>query len=256
MVSTVANAKGPFGLAAVVGMLALSTAVNSPLNWMLLAVAVGGTWLGTTFVLKGPLEGRDWPRVALSYWVLPGGVALGGGLWLQLVLGDDLRWVGLATTGLLLAVTWYLQCSHIGGRSWMSIQPNLCIHLVSYAVAFALFVTIKQLHLPAPLHLLALGVTSALLVLEIFRDMRVGAGRLALYAGAVALFMTEGAWGLTFWSIGAVTFGLILLLIYYTVAGIAHRHLAGGLTRWTAFEFIAVALVGIAMIYGSRQWIG
>ncbi|MBM2826544.1 MAG: hypothetical protein HW403_608 [Dehalococcoidia bacterium] len=243
-------------VAAVVGILALSTAVKSPFTWVLLALAVCGVWLGTTVLLRERLEGRGWPQRSISYWVLPGGVALGGGLWLHLVVGDDLKWVSLAAIGVLLGVTWRLQRMQAGARSWLLIQPNLCLHLVSYAVAFGLFVTIKQLHLSPVLHLLALGITSALLVLEIFRDMQVEAWRLALYAGAVAFFMTEGAWGLTFWSIGAVTFGLVLLLIYYTVAGIAHRHLAGALTRWTAFEFIAVALVGIAMIYGSQQWIG
>jgi len=172
---------------------------------------------------------------------------------------------GLALIGLLLSLI-------IVGE-WHTIDHNdgiarLGLNLIAYLVALALYVGIYK-EVRSPLSAVATLVVSGLLALDLLRVgendelsrpssngvplRREGSsgdtGRTWLCALVAGLAMGEAAWALNYWQISGLRGGMLLLLIFYVITGLAQQGLLGRLTRWVLVEFAIVAVIGLILLY-------
>jgi hypothetical protein len=61
--------------------------------------------------------------------------------------------------------------------------------------------------------------------------------------------MGEVAWALNHLSLGDAAAGILFLLVFYVVSGLALQHLRERLVRRVMVEFIVVSLFGIGLLY-------
>lgn len=152
---------------------------------------------------------------------------------------------GLALIGFLLSLI-------IVGE-WHTIDHNdgiarLGLNTITYLVALALYMGIYK-EVRGPLSAVAIMVVSTLLALDLLRVGRNEAGRTWLCALVAGLIMGEAAWALNYWRISGLRGGMLLLLIFYVITGLAQQGLSSRLTRWVLVEFATVAVVGLIALY-------
>ncbi len=70
-----------------------------------------------------------------------------------------------------------------------------------------------------------------------------------LFAAIIALSLGQITWALNYWRIGALTAGLLLLLIFYVLVGLAQQQLLGKLSRRALWEFGSVAVAALLIIF-------
>jgi hypothetical protein len=61
--------------------------------------------------------------------------------------------------------------------------------------------------------------------------------------------MGQITWALNYWRTNTLTVGLLLLLIFYVLTGLAQQHLLHKLSRRSLWEFGGVALVALLVIF-------
>ena len=122
------------------------------------------------------------------------------------------------------------------------------LNLLTYGTVLLLFLVVYRQRARSLLSAtLVVGITT-LLAMELLR----GTGRplrsVALYALVVGLVLGEATWALNYWQISGLTGGLLLLLGFYLLVGLAHQGLLRRLTRRVLLEFGAVAAVSLVLI--------
>jgi hypothetical protein len=78
--------------------------------------------------------------------------------------------------------------------------------------------------------------------------MEAAPGHKAMLAAAVGLILGESSWAMNYWRISAWSGGILLMLIFYVMTGLAQQHLQGKLSRRVLVEFLVVAIGGIAVL--------
>jgi hypothetical protein len=92
----------------------------------------------------------------------------------------------------------------------------------------------------------------SLLALELLRGVHQHLRLTGLYALITGLALGEVTWALNYWTVGRLTGGLLLLLIFYLVTGLSREGLLRRLNRRVLVEFALAALVGLGLIMKYR----
>src|SRR4029079_17128666 len=98
------------------------------------------------------------------------------------------------------------------------------------------------------------GLAAGLLAVAILRSHGTAPDRSRLHAALVALVLAQAGAGVSYWSAPALVGGALLLLIFYTLAGLSEAILEGGLDRRVVLEYGVVAAVGMALILSTAPW--
>jgi len=190
---------------------------------------------------------------------------------------------GLALIGLLLSLIIIGEWCTIDHNDGVA---RLGLNLIAYLVALALYIAIYKEE-RGPLSAVAALAVSGLLALDLLRvgddelsrpssngipfgpsalslrrtlePLRAkplrresssgDTGRTWLCALVAGLAMGEAAWALNYWRISGLRGGMLLLLIFYVITGLAQQGLLGRLTRWVLVEFAIVAVAGLVFLY-------
>lgn len=235
--------------------LGLSLTLEQSTFWLLMPVLVGVVCLGSDSVLTShPRAFRQSLGDRLVLCILPGLLVLGAALFLRLVAGGYWLVGGLAATGLLLAGALLGQYRTLDPRDEGFPLARMTLNLASYLVAFSLYSASYDLRIPGLLWALGVGLASAMLSLELLRGNDPSMARLLLYAAVTGLVLGETAWSLDYWSLGGLKGGIFLLLLFYTMTGVAQTHFLGRLSRGVVLEFGLVTLAGLALLFTSLPW--
>lgn len=235
-------------------------AAELPWAWLFLALMAGIICAGTHVIILAHPGYRSLSTI--PYWILPVSIALGGALVLRLMASGYLLFLGSIITLTLLAMALVYQYHQHHSRYSFRGLARFLANLWTYLAAFLIFVAIRRLVTDLIPYSLGVGLSSALLAVELFRENMPSFGdqpsgtRYGTYAVTIGIIMGELAWGLHYWPVGSVAGGISLLLAYYLVGGIVQSHLLGRLTRGVAMEFLGVALLGAVILYGSQRWMG
>jgi len=233
------------------------TLFGSPLTLLvsqrwLMALLLGGlAATGTSAIVHAhpALPGRASGYYALTFWVLPGLLVILATLWLPWLASDPVWWAGgLVITGLLLWFVVLGEYHTIDPRDPHYELAHLWLNLVAYGVAFGFFVVIYQTRDRSAISATEVLLVSGLLAASLLRAGPAQAGRTWLFAGMVALALSQSTWALNFWRVLPPTAGLWLLLVFYLFTGLAQQQLLGRLTRRALAEFAAIAAVGLFVI--------
>lgn len=193
--------------------------------------------------------GRTAPATRLSglslFWGLPLLIALGA-----LLLIDTLSWwgyqiIGAVAVGLMLAVVIALQLrSSDEGQS----ASRLVLNGITFAVALSIFMSLFGARLRSVISSTAIVGAAALLSTELFRDSHASARDVWAWSLMVGLVMGELTWAMNYTRLSTRPGGVLLLVCFYTVSGLAQQHLWGRLSRQAVTEFLVVLLGGIAVV--------
>lgn len=200
---------------------------------------------------------RSHPRVHLSetpytaiMWILPCLLVAGSALILPL-FRDSTPFMVLAilVSALLLGLVVLGEYLTVDLRDPAYAFARLGLNLAVYLAALASFQTIYAFKLRSIFSAPLIGVAAALLALELLRSSESDVRRTWLYAAAVGLGLGEALWALNYWNVNSLLGGVVLLILFYIVTGLAQQHLFGKLSWRTLVEFaIVLALVGFIVL--------
>ncbi len=87
-----------------------------------------------------------------------------------------------------------------------------------------------------------------LLAVELLRSTTSDVKMVLGYGMIVGLILGEVTWALNYWLLANLTGGLLLLLIFYLLTGLAQQGIQGRLNRRVLIEFGVFATVAIVLI--------
>lgn len=212
---------------------------------VILALMAG---LGTEAVIQAhPLARQGRLRFTWRYWALPIAMTLIATVVLPLAQTASYRAAGLLAfalvfSGVQAALFFSLDSQAAGYR-----RARAILNLTAYATALLLFLLIPQ-SWSSLARSTVLGGVTFLLAAELLRGTQIGAGMVVMYSAIVAAVIGEVAAILPFAGLGRLSSGLMLLLLFYLLVGLAWQGLSRRLNRRVVLEFVAVALVGLALI--------
>jgi hypothetical protein len=92
-------------------------------------------------------------------------------------------------------------------------------------------------------------LVSGMIALALLRRKRELIGKTWSFAIIVGLSLGQITWALNYWRISALTAGLLLLLIFYVLVGLAQQQLVGKLSRRAVWEFGSIAVAALLVIF-------
>ncbi len=78
-------------------------------------------------------------------------------------------------------------------------------------------------------------------------------GRSSIYGAIVGLVVGEAMWALNYWQVTPTGAGLLLLVLFYVLHGLAQQHLTAQLTRRAVIEYLVVGTIGLVIAFGLAR---
>lgn len=212
---------------------------------------VGLTCAGTEAVMRvHPLVRRRAVRYTFPSWALPALATMALTIVLPVSPGLLYWLLGLATGGATIAwlvLAHYELLWHHGDADSGSPTPALQTgkSVIAYLIGLVFFVSIYETRLRSLVTATSLAAVSAVIATSILSSERCSLGHGMVYAGVIGLLMGEMTWALNYWRANALTVGVLLMMTFYVLVGIAREHLRATLSPRVLFEFLGVAALGV-----------
>jgi hypothetical protein len=182
------------------------------------------------------------------YWILPSLLGLAAARLLSEPMARSVWMAGLAATGVLFAIVLTAEYTTVDPMAPIYPQARLFLNVIAYTLALVLFILVYQTRGRSLVTATAVLVISFALALDLLWHAGVKLGQTSWLAAAVGMVLGEASWAMNYWPLSGWSGGMLLMLIFYVMTGIASQHLQGKLSRQVLFEFLVVAVVGIAML--------
>jgi hypothetical protein len=183
-----------------------------------------------------------------SFWALPMALATISTVLLPLAESAVLRVLALAISGALLAAAYFgLYATVERGKPGFR-RSRLWLDALAYGSALILFLFVYQTRTRSLLSGTLVAMTALLLATEILRTATNRSSAALTYGGIIGLVLGQVTWALNYWVLPGLTGGLLLLLIFYLLVGIAQQGLQGRLTARVLWEFVVFGLIALVLI--------
>jgi hypothetical protein len=183
-----------------------------------------------------------------SYWALPMALAIISTVLLPLAESPLVQVLALALSATLLAAAYMgLYATVERGKPGFR-RSRLWLDALAYGSALILFLFVYQTRTRSLLSGTLVAVTAMLLAAEILRTATYRSSAALTYGGIVGLILGQVTWALNYWVLPGLTGGLLLLLIFYLLVGIAQQGLQGRLTSRVVWEFLIFGLMALTLI--------
>ncbi|MCK6630060.1 MAG: hypothetical protein L6R45_33405 [Anaerolineae bacterium] len=224
--------------------------LTSPQQW-LVAVLLGGLAMAGADAVMRIHPNLPTRRISVmaTFWMLPGLLVVLATQTLGLA-PNPIAWaIGLIGVGVLLWLTLiaeFWQAAAAGHKEyrWAYIWQQL----MGYTMALLFFIIIYRTRSRSAISATSIMLVSGMIALALLRQRR-SIAKTWLFAAIVSLSLGQVTWALNYWRISALTAGLLLLLIFYVLVGLAQQQLLGKLSRRALWEFGSVALVALLVIF-------
>jgi hypothetical protein len=218
-------------------------------TWLLITLMVGLVCTGTNLILHGHPHLGEYPgRPIYVSWILP---AVMAGLSADLLARAPTwpLWIGgLTLVGVGISLTVSAEYAAVSPDAPGYPLARLALNVLAYLLAFTLFAIIYQSRTRSLVTATLTLLTATLLALDLLSVADVQFRRVVLFAGIVGLITGESTWALNYWQISGWAGGLLLLLVFYIAANVAHQHLLERLSGSVLVEFAAVTVTVLAII--------
>ncbi len=128
-------------------------------------------------------------------------------------------------------------------------RARLGLNALTYAVALVLFLVVYRTRARSIISATEVLLVSGLLALELLRGTERPTIMVALYAGITGLVLGQATWVLNYWRLDALTGGLVLLVLFYNVVGLAQNALRGRIGRRILLEYGLITIAAMALIW-------
>jgi hypothetical protein len=174
-------------------------------------------------------------------WILPCLLVAGTALILPLLRDSAvLAFTTIVGAGILLVLVILGEYFTIDLQDAAYAFARLGLNLAVYLAALVLFQSIYALKLRSILSAPLIGVTAALLALELLRASEADVRRTWIYAATIGLCMGEALWALNYWNVNPLLGAVTLLILFYLLTGFAQQYLMRRLNWRTVLEFALV----------------
>jgi len=183
------------------------------------------------------------------YWAIPIALVIVAVLLLPIAPSRLYWFAGLVLTGMLLGLSLagiYYTVDPFATGYW---RARLGLNALTYAITLVLFLVVYRTRVRSIVSATEVTLLSSLLALELLRGSERPVSQVALYAVITGLVLGEATWALNYWRLGSLTGGLLLLLLFYNVVGLAHNALQGHIGRRVLLEFGFITLSTLALIW-------
>lgn len=224
--------------------------LNAPRRWLMATLLAGLAMAGTDTVIRSHPALPDTRLTYLAtFWMLPG-----------LLVMVAIQTLGLAPN----AVAWAASLVGVGLLLWLTIMAEfrqvsparisyrwagLWRQLMGYGLALILFIAIYHPRTRSALSATGVLLISGMIALALLRYEAATISQTWLFASIIGLSMGQITWALNYWRVSTLQGGLVLLLIFYILVGLAQQRFLGSLSRRALWEFGAVALVALVVIF-------
>jgi len=156
--------------------------------------------------------------------------------------------IGLLVSGTLLALTLFCLYATVEEGKPGFRRGRFVLNALAYGAALLLFLQVYGTRTRSLLSATLIAIIALLLAVEILRNVT-SQTRIALTYGAIsALVLGEVTWALNYWRLSNITGGLVLMLIFYLLLGVAQQGLQKRLHRRVVIEFALVTVAGVVLI--------
>lgn len=185
----------------------------------------------------------------VTFWVLPTLLTVASLILLRSLVWWGYRVAFIGLTGFVLALVIISQYRSVDPLDPRHRPARLILNGIAYAAALILFVLLYGSRLRSAISATGVAVASSMLALELLRGHEPIPWRTWLYASITGLLLGEWAWALNYAGFDPRLGGALLLLIFFTVTGLAQQHLWRRLNRRVAAEFALVLAAGLAILF-------
>lgn len=188
---------------------------------------------------------RDWNW---TFWALPMALVIIAAFVLPLAPAGIIQVLALLGSGGLLALAYFCLYATVERGQAGFRRARFVLDALAYGSALVLFLFVYQTRTRSLLSGTLVAMTAILLAVEILRSI-VDRPRLVLnYSVIIGLILGQVTCALNYWLLPGLTGGLLLLLIFYLLVGIAQQGLQNRLNRRVLLEFAIFAVVALILI--------
>lgn len=182
------------------------------------------------------------------HWGLPLLIATLGLLLIQRIPWRGFQIALAVATGLLVSTTLSLQMATLSTRAGRFKWQQVILQALVYITAYGSYTLIFGSRSRSLLSATAVLFVSVMLSLELLRLVDAPSWRIWLHALLVGLVIGELTWCLNYARLDAQAGGIILLMAFYTIAGITQQGLWGRLTPRVLLEYLSILGVGLGVL--------
>lgn len=221
--------------------------LNGQLMLLIMVAALISTG-SETLIRSHPHAETGYRRNAL-HWIVPGWTALGLGLLLELAPTGPVWWLGLAISAVFLVLVLVAEFTVVDPNDQAYRLASLGLTALTFIVALALFGWVRFTGTRAALSATFTAAIAGTLALRLLMLNGASFGRSVIYGSVVGLVVGEAMWALNYWQVTPTGAGLLLLVLFYVLHGLAQLHLTAQLTRRAVIEYLVVGTIGLLIAF-------
>jgi hypothetical protein len=182
------------------------------------------------------------------FWIIPGllGVALAS--WLSHIVGLGAWTVGLGASAILVPLALAGEYAAVDANKRREPWRLWAQQGLIYLIAALLFTRIYDLGARSLFSSTAVFVVTALLAARLFWPITGQPGSSFLYGGSMGVVLGQMTWVLNYGRLSGWRGGLLLLLLFYVLAGLIGQYLGGRFDRRLIAEYGAIGVIGLVAI--------
>lgn len=187
---------------------------------------------------------RSWPS-----WALPMAIAIIGVYVLPLAPTRPMQILTILAGGVLMALSLFsLYVTVERGQAGFR-RARFVLDALAYGAALLLFLFVYQTRTRSLLSGTLVAMTATLLAVEMLRTTTDRSLVVLTYGAIIGMILGQVTWALNYWwTLSNLNGGLLLLLIFYLVVGIAQHGIQDHLNRRILWEFALFAIVALILI--------
>lgn len=192
---------------------------------------------------------RKYPRWrSAAFWALPIALTIIASYLLPFIPSRPIQVLGLLVSGIFVALALFCLYAtvEIGQPGFR--RSRLILNSMAYGSALLLFVFVYQTRTRSLFSATLISITAALLAVEVLRSNTDRVDIIFNYGAIVGFVLGQVTWSLNYWPVPNLTGGLLLLLIFYLLVGIAQQGLQKQLTMRILLEFAVFTIISLLLI--------
>jgi hypothetical protein len=191
---------------------------------------------------------------SVTFWILPAILTFSSFLLLSSITGWLLRVIFVGAVGLLLYIIIAMQYRSIDRQGNIALRARFVLQAAVYLAALLFYIIISSAAMRAIVSATAVLFVSALLSLELIRELEPRSWRIWFYAIVVGLTMSEFKWAMNYIKLDARIGGTVLLIFFYSLTGLTQSYLLKRLNRRISIEFgLITTLCMLVLILMGRS---
>ncbi len=232
------------------------TALGSPVSIPLGEMTVAAFFLAIVSAASAESVVSVHPRFSIShrrghtwaFWALPMALMIISVVLLPLAPSRLVQVLVLPLSGGLIALAFFCLYATVEAGQPGYRRARLILDALAYGSALLLFLFVYQTRTRSLLSGSLIAATAVLLAVELLRSTTDRVSLVISYGVIVGLILGQVTWALNYWLLPNFIGGLLLLLIFYMLTGIAQQGLQNRLTQRVLVEFAVFAGVALLLI--------